>query len=270
MKIALTGSSGPLGRIIRENLTLSGHEVIGCSRHGGDGDISIDVLTANPDLVVQQVDGVVYGAWDSSDRSLTMQMRHANSAKNWATACQRLDRPFIFLSTTLAFSGSLSHYGQAKYSAEREILLLGGTVLRIGLVCDDSYSLLSTSIRRSKFVKLSTLIFRNLRVFPVSSSSVCKIVIAACNGNLTPNCYWAASKDPKSIDQILRYPHGKNPKLKEYSYSKKMMQGISIVNRHVPNVDRIIGLLDTAITMPLDSSYIPNGSLENWADQFSP
>ena len=270
MKIVLTGSSGPLGQIITELLNLSGHEVVGCARFGGANTLSVDVLTTIPYNELRAVDAVVYGAWDSSDRSLSRQIDHADASIRWADACHRLNKPFVFLSSTLAFAGSLSHYGQAKYRAEQQILELGGTVLRIGLVCDDSFFLLSTNIRKSKLVRASSQIFRRLPVFPVSSTSVGEMIVAACKGEVPPDCYWTASNKPISIDQVLRFPDGVHPKLKKREVAKRLTQTLSNVNRYVPNFDRVVGLLSTPTEIPLDCKSPTSKDLDNWAEHFMP
>ena len=48
MKIAIIGSSGPLGSYLKNNLRNLGNEVTGFSRSGFEGDRKIDVLREEP------------------------------------------------------------------------------------------------------------------------------------------------------------------------------------------------------------------------------
>jgi uncharacterized protein YbjT (DUF2867 family) len=146
--IAVVGATGALGSYLCEHLVLTGHVVRRVARRSEDPRLAIDVLEPVPHDLLSAVDTVVYCAWSTTARTSVAQAAHVDAADRWARSCASLGVQFLFMSSVLARPESRSTYAVAKWRAESAVRESGGIALRVGLVADDAYPFLLTTIRR--------------------------------------------------------------------------------------------------------------------------
>jgi nucleoside-diphosphate-sugar epimerase len=141
MKIALTGASGYVGGIIAAALRSHGHEVLSLSRRECLAPWMRYELGDDPDLLPWDgVDAIVHAAYDFTNQKWE-DIRRCNVDAAIALLRAAHDngvKGIIHISSSSAFPECLSLYGKAKMIVEDEVLALGGTVIRPGLVWGDN------------------------------------------------------------------------------------------------------------------------------------
>lgn len=137
MRVAITGASGYLGTCVSEAFRNHGHQVISLSRRQcGENWIPYSLQDDPRQLPLNNVDVLIHAAYDFAPRHWleiidanvdpSVALFHAASAANVEN--------LIFISSMSSFDGCRSHYGKAKLMIEKEVLHLGGIVIRPGLV----------------------------------------------------------------------------------------------------------------------------------------
>lgn len=145
MKILVTGGRGQLGRGLARRAEARGDEVIACGRDALDVTVPSRVAAAvrehAPEVVIHAA------GFTHVDRAERERARaHAVNtvgAGNVARACADRGTPMIDVSTDHVFDGAsdrpyreddrvapINAYGETKAGGEREVLALGGTVVR--------------------------------------------------------------------------------------------------------------------------------------------
>lgn len=269
MKIAIIGSSGPLGSYLKNNLRNLGNEVTGFSRSGFEGDRKIDVLREEPPSDILEFDAVIYSAWDTLDRSVESQRRHAEAAIGWANRICGGTPIFVFVSTTLADSKATSNYGFFKFKAEEGVRRAGGTAIRVGLVCDDSLNFLATKFRGLKLRELLMFALGRVPVFAVSSKAVGIVVSSVLKSGYRGECFWLAGSSPTEISEIVRYPNQKRSISLPYQVMKRTIRPLTALKGGVGPIDRLLGLVFGPQTIPLAISLRYSDQCSDWSSSLS-
>jgi nucleoside-diphosphate-sugar epimerase len=155
MKIAVTGASGYVGGIIAAALRSHGHEVLSLSRRECRAPWSRYELGDDPDLLPWEgVDGIVHAAYDFTCQKWEDIRRHNvdSSVSLLRAAHNNGVKRIIHISSMSAFPECRSLYGKAKMLVEEEVLALGGTVIRPGLVwCDNATGMMGALEKAVRF-----------------------------------------------------------------------------------------------------------------------
>lgn len=137
MKVAVTGASGYLGAGIAETFRNHGHEVHCLSRKPcGENWVPYSLLDDPRQLPWDNVEVLIHAAYDFTPRHWREIIRtnvDPSIALFQAAAAANVRSP-VFISSMSSFDGCRSDYGKAKRMVEMEVLRLGGTVIRPGLV----------------------------------------------------------------------------------------------------------------------------------------
>ena len=265
-KIAIVGSSGPLGALITGRLRLLGYEVEEFSRRGEN---FFDVTELSHYERFRKFNSIVYLAWDSSDRSLKNQMVHANAAIKFSKECIKYSVRTVFVSSTLAGADALSTYGKAKYVAENGVLENEGVVLRVGLVCDDAFPLLSSRMRQSGIIKFISKSNIPIGLFPVSGNQVTHYLDIALSNSPPRTRYWLADKSRVSLKRIVLYPSG-DFETRRFSFSNQITKSLNSFAKVFPSVDRISGIVGGPIEVPSDcQTFSEHLQIDSWAENFA-
>jgi nucleoside-diphosphate-sugar epimerase len=200
--IAVVGATGALGSYLCEHLVLTGHVVRRVARSSDDPLLAIDVLEPVPHDLLSAVDAVVYCAWSTTERTSDAQDAHVDAADRWARSCASLGVQFLFMSSVLARPESRSTYAVAKWRAESAVRASSGIALRVGLVADDAYPFLLTTIRRTcrRVPGLARLV--SFPVYAVATTDVGDAVarvVADCDAG---SLVWVAPRTTTSLGEI--------------------------------------------------------------------
>jgi hypothetical protein len=264
MRVSLVGASGPLGELLHDHLVLAGHKVIRYSRGADDVSRRLDVLQENAFGIVQPTDRIIYLAWDTRDRSVQTQRAHADAAIKWAGYASERATPFFFASTTLASERASSFYGSEKYRAERGVEAAGGSVGRIGLVCDDSYPFLATRIRNSFGGAVISAIVGQALVFPVSGRQVGKTLLNFVDSPTACSRLWIASDSPVELRRIRSQSQvGRYFGLRE-SALRVLLARVGVRGSRIGVFDRLTGLLGGPNRMPSEFGITEEVSNGDW------
>jgi nucleoside-diphosphate-sugar epimerase len=131
MKIVITGGNGYVGGHLTAQLRAAGHDVTVFTRQ-------------SPATDLHDFDALIHAAWDfaNPESNVAGSFRLLEAAK--AASISRI----VFISSLSAFDGCRSQYGTTKLVVEKRVSELGGCVVRLGFVCDDSGRGLSGSLRK--------------------------------------------------------------------------------------------------------------------------
>ena len=264
-KIAVVGSSGPLGVLITGHLRLMGYEVEEFSRRGKN---SFDVTESSDYEKFQGFNSIVYLAWDSNDRSMKNQMEHANAAIQFSKECIKYSVRTVFVSSTLAGPDAQSAYGKAKYVAENGIIENEGVVLRVGLVCDDAFPLLSSRMRHSGIIRLIARANIPVGLFPVSGNQVAKYLDLSLSISPPRTRYWLANMRRVSLKRVVLYPLG-NFETKSFSLANRITKPLNFFAKVLPSIDRISGIIAGPTEVPSDcQTFGQDLNSDTWAENF--
>ncbi len=137
MKIAITGATGYVGSRLSEFLVAHSHEVLRLSRRAVEGPWAAYSLGDDPELLPWQgVDALIHLAYDFTARTPQEVLdRNVHPSIGLFQAASRAGvKHLLFISSMSSFEDCRSNYGKAKFMVEKEVLRLGTTVIRPGLV----------------------------------------------------------------------------------------------------------------------------------------
>lgn len=132
-KVLLTGSNGYLGSHIKRALLKSGFEVITLGRSDAD------ILWSLESSLVKEISGattLIHCAWDMKISCESENYRiNVEGTKNLVNSCISLGvSKIIFISTTSAYEGTQSVYGQTKFEIEKWLEQFQAIIVRPGLL----------------------------------------------------------------------------------------------------------------------------------------
>lgn len=263
--VLIVGSTGPLSRLLNEYLTLNGFRVKIVGRSISNSDIVVDDDYLLPHNVVQTSDTVIFLAWPTSIRDWSTQMNFVQTTSAWAKNSVSVSARFIFLSTTQASGCARSRYGRAKRSAELEVLRLGGLVLRVGLVVDDSIECLATRIRKTQLTRLLPGSIKKLPIELTSSRDLCESVLHLASVSTSDIQELQCASKPVSILSLIAGKVVGTP-----SSSAKLRAIMSVLNRlsgplrDHPLIDGLIGLGDRDASHMQELATFHNLSKRDW------
>jgi hypothetical protein len=160
------------------------------------------VLDPVPHDLLSTVDAVVYCAWSTTERTSAAQQGHVDAADRWARSCASRGVQFLFMSSVLARPESRSGYGVAKWRAESAVRASGGVVLRLGLLADDAYPFLLTTIRRvCRRVPILARVV-SLPVYAVATTDVGDAIASIVGHRATNSLVWVAPRTTTSLGEI--------------------------------------------------------------------
>lgn len=198
---AVTGASGYVGSRISAALEAAGWEVRPLGRATGFR------LGEVPDLA--GVDALVHAAWDFSARTRSeIERTNVDGSRRLLDAAR--GRRIVFVSTLSAFPGARSLYGQAKLAVEQAARVVGGAVIRPGLVWSEDGGSLYASLR--KLARLPLLpTFTDRKLHPAHADDVAALVRLLLDEPSSDEAIVAAARQPLTLAQILR---AANPRLR--------------------------------------------------------
>lgn len=133
MKIVITGASGIVGSHTASELERRGHSVVRLGRPAFVLGAPVDrAMLAGADALVHCAYDFKAFGWDEVKRTNV-----DGSVALFRAAREAGVKNLIFVSTIAAFDGCKSIYGKGKLEVEREVLALGGAVIRPGLIHGD-------------------------------------------------------------------------------------------------------------------------------------
>jgi len=128
MNIAISGAAGHIGSEIVKNLSPN-YQIIPLGRRNGDVPWTLGINPAPEDL--QAVGAIIHLAWSMHDREKDWHL-NVGGTLGLASIAQKLDIPLLFISSVAALGNS--NYGSSKRAAERNVISMGGSCVRIGII----------------------------------------------------------------------------------------------------------------------------------------
>jgi nucleoside-diphosphate-sugar epimerase len=133
--IAVTGSTGYVGRKIVDALSRACHEVVVVGRTPIPGMRHVPFSLEQPEPVdLSGVDAVIHAAYDFSAVGRPGQERNSTGAENILGSAVRHGARPVLVSSLSAWDGSRSRYGRDKLASERAFIAAGGAAVRAGVV----------------------------------------------------------------------------------------------------------------------------------------
>jgi nucleoside-diphosphate-sugar epimerase len=140
MKVAITGSSGYIGKHLVSYLLKENYYVLGMQRDTLKETkklkfLHYDLLDNVGDDKLKGVDVIIHCAFMEfiSDKT-NSDLINLNAAKTLISACHKSGVKIIYLSTFSAHEDAQSHYGISKFKLENVFKAAGNTVVRLGIV----------------------------------------------------------------------------------------------------------------------------------------
>lgn len=139
-RCAITGAGGYLGSHLAAHMEREGWKVFRLTgrpqNSANDMLFTLDGGAPKDFFREHQIDALVHCAYDFSltSKEEIFKTNVTGSVKLFQKAHQEGVRRLIFISTMSAFDACQSLYGKAKLAVEKEVLQLGGSVIRPGLI----------------------------------------------------------------------------------------------------------------------------------------
>jgi nucleoside-diphosphate-sugar epimerase len=139
-KCIITGASGYVGRCISEHLESQGWKITELGRKPSlcpnREFIHWSLNQHIEDSIALSADLLIHCAWDFSvsNQKLAEEVNKQGSIRLFQKAKNNQVKKIIFISTTSAFDDAKTLYGKVKLQVEKEVLILGGIVIRPGLI----------------------------------------------------------------------------------------------------------------------------------------
>lgn len=139
LNIAITGSNGYIGSFLRNYLKAQGHTIYEMGRKAADSSnhfIFFELGKSNDYSRLCDVDVLIHCAYDFSalDYQQIKNINYYGSLDLFEQAKKQGVKKIIYLSSTSAFAGAVSHYGRIKYEIELAVQAMGVISVRPGLV----------------------------------------------------------------------------------------------------------------------------------------
>lgn len=268
MKIGLIGARGVLGGVLNETLTLGGHQISSFTRVEEKGSIAFDVLVDQPPTGLAGHDAVIYLAWDTKERTTSSQRAHVEAAGRCAKYCEDLDIKFLFVSTVHASQDSQSLYGRFKYEAEILISNYGGKSARVGLVADDSFPLLLTSIRKSLQSHPWLSAFLDWPVYAISTKTLTEEIEKMLLDWPVDVLLWLAPTKPTSLSFIGSWGNSTMWRFKSGKFFGNM---VALIPLRGAKLDAWRGLVSMSKNLynPIESKVVKVSDVD-WKNQLHP
>jgi nucleoside-diphosphate-sugar epimerase len=192
MKIAITGSTSEIGKLLTEKLKAIGHITVPL---GGRNSTLWSLGERFPQDL--DVDVLIHLA---HDRSYSISDNISAAAK----LCASFEGKKIFLSTFSAHSNSQSRYGKSKYEIEKIFASFHGSSLRAGIVYGGNSG--GIFLQLENLLRSSILIPMPYRGFPLLFAThiedlIAEIVIMM--GEVDSSTVFAANTHPISLRELL-------------------------------------------------------------------
>jgi len=268
MKIGLIGARSVLGRVLNETFTLGGHQTSSFTREGGKGSHAFDVLVDQPPSSLVGLDAVIYLSWDTKERTKSSQRAHVEAAGRCAKHCENLGIKFLFVSTVHASRDARSLYGRYKYEAEILISNYMGKSARVGLVADDSFPLLLTSIRKllRSYPWLSA--FLDWPVYAISTKTLSQEIEKILLDWPVDVLLWFAPTKPASLSLIGCWENSSMWRFKSCMYFGNLVALIPLRGAKLDAWRGLVGMSKT-IYNPLESRGMDVSDFD-WKNQLDP
>jgi nucleoside-diphosphate-sugar epimerase len=138
MKIAVTGSTGYVGRRLHLAASYKGHKVISLSRHAEgmlpSDWIQYDLSSPKSIDLPSDVDVIIHLAANTSFRGELGEHEEIEAAKRLISTAKAGGMRLIFISSQTARIDAPTTYGRIKFQIEQLVVASGGTAIRPGLV----------------------------------------------------------------------------------------------------------------------------------------
>jgi nucleoside-diphosphate-sugar epimerase len=189
--VAITGSHGYLGGVIRRSFAASGWRSISLVRSPvqRDGEARrFDLARPCDDRLFTDVDVLIHCAYDMSltGRSEIMLVNVEGTRRLLRAAGVAGVPRVIVLSSMSAYEGTTQIYGQAKLAIEAAALQVGGCVLRPGLVYGDPPGGMVAALRRLVRLPFVPIPIGQMRQFTVHEDDFIAVVTAVAEAPAVP------------------------------------------------------------------------------------
>lgn len=203
MKIVVTGAHGYVGRLISSAFQSQGW-CVETLQHGTGA--SWRLLQDLPQEHIDGATALVHAAWDMSRSSneATWKTNVLGSKKLIQQTFQAGIKQLIFISTMSAYEGCHSHYGKEKLYIEKEILIAGGIVVRLGLVYGaNTGGMMGKLLSLVKRLALIPLPCAHAKQYLIHDQAVTHFLSQAIQGKIPSGTYSLANATPHSMKEII-------------------------------------------------------------------
>lgn len=204
MKIILTGAHGYLGTLLTEAIAQKGWKCI-ASLTASDGK-----KWRLPNRLHQEcfssVDALIHCAWDM--KSLSKQEAHEINVEGSRILFQQAQeagiKKIIFISSLSAYEGCCSHYGQAKLAVEKNVLAVGGIVIRPGLIYGEKAGgMIGKLVKLIKKLPLLLLPCASTKQYFIQEQKLV-LFILRCILEDIPSGVYSLGEEPQTMKAIIR------------------------------------------------------------------
>lgn len=134
---------------------------------------------------------IIHSAWNMNERNIdaSFKINVEGTKKFFHSLDERMQKRFIFVSSTSAFEGTKSIYGKHKFEVENYILSKGGKILRCGLIVNEQnpfeagfFADLYNTARKIPIIPNFT---GNMKIYEITTGmKLCEYVLELTNSDL--------------------------------------------------------------------------------------
>lgn len=208
-KIAVTGSTGYIGRRLIRAAFIKGYQVVSLSRRPTPTPslwIKYDLGSREPVSLPSDIDVIVHLAANTSFHDQLSDLEEIHAAINILNAAKTGGIKFIFISSQTARVDAPTSYGRIKFQIERLVIDADGIVIRPGLVYGGPYSgLYGELVKLVSRFPLIPLFFPAPRVQPIHVDDLVIgiLKVAECPLDKIGSVIKLGSVDPISFNHFL-------------------------------------------------------------------
>lgn len=204
MKIAITGGTGFVGGHFAAQLSTLGHEVVVLTRKMFSLESGAPALSLEGfDVRLKGFDLLIHAAYDFTardDRNIAGSKRLVKEAT--AAGIGRI----AFVSSLSAFEGCRSEYGASKLAVEQEVAAIGGCVIRLGLVYDNSGRGLSGSLKKLARLPVVPLPNRgSAALYTIQAEDLGQAFLKILDNHRGAEPVNLAHPEPVSLQRMMRF-----------------------------------------------------------------
>jgi len=164
LKVAITGSSGYIGKHLVTHFAKKNYFILALQRKAFKGKKNIKFLQYDlKDKIdykqVKDIDVIIHCAFmEFGNNKIDSDFVNLTAAENLISICKKRCQKIIYLSTFSAHDKAESHYGISKFKLEKLFKSAGHTVVRLGVVVSPDGGMFPKMLDMIKSTKILPLI----------------------------------------------------------------------------------------------------------------